>query len=140
MEEETAVVTLPLGVNRRTGSASWPQLMKVTSWVTRPNVRWTICCERPSSIEISSGDNGVDIEGLFRKHFVVIQCKNYRGSVGVAILRDLEAVLSRSPKNTIGILVIPCKSKYTIDIKKRVKKSMQIILTDQDNICVNLLI
>ncbi|CAH1760989.1 6677_t:CDS:2, partial [Entrophospora sp. SA101] len=114
---------------RKTGSASWPQLMKVTIWVTRPNIRWTICCERPSSLpksrnsfeldlwaEITSGDNGVDIEGLFRNYFVVVQCKNRKGSVD--ILRDLEAVISRYPRNTIGILVIPCKANYTKNIKE----------------------
>ncbi|CAJ0892734.1 6567_t:CDS:2 [Entrophospora sp. SA101] len=63
--------------------------------------------------EITSGDNGVDIEGLFRNYFVVVQCKNR-----VDILRDLEAVISRYPRNTIGILVIPCKANYTKNIKE----------------------
>ena len=58
------IITLPLyaciPVFLGIESASWPQLAKVTSQVSRLGVRWTACCERSSQLLIfpQSCDDG----------------------------------------------------------------------------------
>jgi hypothetical protein len=40
-------------------------------------------------IEIHSGDGGVDVEGCCRGYHIIVQCKNYRGSVGMVIFNSI---------------------------------------------------
>nr|CAG8445107.1 6642_t:CDS:2 [Entrophospora candida] len=100
-------------------STSWPQLVKVTSWVPRPNIRHT-------------GDNGIDLLGGFvyeeEKYLLLIQCK--------VNVRELKGVMGRYPDFTsIGILVV--HNDHTISNNMFLEAELapsNIILTNQVDI------
>ena len=69
------------------------------------------------------------------------QCKNYSyRKIGPEIVQQLEGVLSRESRNTIGILIIPNRDDFTKGVRRIVKSSKyNILLTDKDNIIIDLI-
>ncbi|CAI2185765.1 15747_t:CDS:2, partial [Funneliformis geosporum] len=86
------------------------------------------------------GDGGIDIFGGLGGNTIVIQCKAYKKKIGVKFVRELEGVLTRYHKDTIGVLVAPSKNKFTTRSEERAETSgYNIILTDKTNICSDLI-
>ncbi|CAH1769186.1 10111_t:CDS:2, partial [Entrophospora sp. SA101] len=67
-------------------SASWPQLVKVTSWVTRPDV----------VDDLHSGNGGIDLIGSFvyegERYVLVVQCKHSK--TFPQAVRELKGVMA----------------------------------------------
>ena len=47
------------------------------------------------SFHSASSDNGIDIFGFYKGHVLIVQCKDYTGSVGKCEIRGFEGALSR---------------------------------------------
>ncbi|CAG8710932.1 2934_t:CDS:2, partial [Funneliformis mosseae] len=88
------------------------------------------------------GDGGIDIFGGLGGNTIVIQCKAHKQKIGngVKIVRELEGVLTRYHKDTIGVIVAPSKNKFTTRSEERAETSgYNVILTDKTNICSDLI-
>jgi hypothetical protein len=56
-----------------------------------------------------------------------------------SVVRDLEGVLSRCPIDTIGVVVVPFGSGFSLGAIKRARTSnYNIILTDENNLCLDI--
>ncbi|CAI2201141.1 10459_t:CDS:2, partial [Funneliformis geosporum] len=83
---------------------------------------------------------GVDIRGKVAGIKFMIQCKNWKLRIGRSVVYELEGVLTRQPIGTIGVVVSPFKNKFSPGALEAVRTSVyDIILTDKDNICKDLI-
>ncbi|CAJ0769575.1 6739_t:CDS:2, partial [Entrophospora sp. SA101] len=81
-------------------------------------------CFRPK-IELSSGDNGIDIWGIYGNYLILIQC--------TSVVASLESILSACPPNTLSVAVIPFKTNYTKDAFRMAAISKYNIILTKDN-------
>ncbi|CAH1768628.1 560_t:CDS:2, partial [Entrophospora sp. SA101] len=90
-------------------------------------------CFRPK-IELSSGDNGIDIWGIYGNYLILIQCKIIlKVLVRTSVVASLESILSACPPNTLSVAVIPFKTNYTKDAFRMAAISKYNIILTKDN-------
>ncbi|CAG8726252.1 33772_t:CDS:1, partial [Racocetra persica] len=69
-------------------------------------------------IKLRPGDNGIDFMATFNKQIVIIQCKNVRKPMGINIIKNFQASVSRFAEETLCVIVYNSK-KLSNNSKKR---------------------
>ena len=60
--------------------------------------------------------------------------------IGPNYVRELEGVLMRCPKNSVGIIIVPSQSGFSFEMIRQAKSSKyNIILTDEINIFLDII-
>ena len=55
-------------------------------------------------ISVTQGDGGIDIQATYKRHLILIQCKNTKDGINLGMVQKMESACSRFT-NFIGVLV-----------------------------------
>ncbi|CAI2187204.1 11331_t:CDS:2, partial [Funneliformis geosporum] len=84
-------------------------------------------------------DGGIDIKVEVDGTDFIIQSNNWKRKLYPSIVREMDGVLTRQKKGTVGVIVTPNVNRFTIGTEETANTSIfKIILTDTRNFINNL--
>ncbi|CAI2189591.1 14417_t:CDS:2, partial [Funneliformis geosporum] len=93
----------------------------------------------PEGFIASPKDEGIDIKVKVDGTDFVIQSKNWKRKLYPSIVREMDGVLTRQRKGTVGVIVAPNVNRFTRGTEETANTSIfKIILTDTRNFTNNL--
>jgi hypothetical protein len=87
----------------------------------------------------SNGDGGVDIIGCYKRHTLLVQCKDIKDKVSCSEIRAFRTVMDNYSKNaTLGVFVTSKKNHYSSfaidEAQEAIDLGFKLILTNIHNI------